>query len=118
MKKNTLIIFSLIIFNSFLLNSCTNSNICKNYVENVFRKQNYDLKIIDKYSYDRYYRIIGISKNGQKDTTEEGAVRDDLFKQAEIGDTLLKESGKLELYLKKRDTIIEYPCYCNGKRIE
>ena len=110
------IIFTLIIL-ELLIHSCNNPD-CRKIVEKVFRKQHYKLKIIGKYSYTRYYRIIGVNEFGKIDTTQEIAIESDLYERAKRGDSLFKDSGKLELYLKKKDSLIEFPCYCFGKRIE
>jgi hypothetical protein len=119
-KKN-IIIFSVFIINGFIYCSCVDyntSNIYKDYIENDFRNQEYNLIITNKYTENRHYRIVGINKNDLIDTTEKEAIDRDLYELAKIGDTLLKDSGKVEMYLKQKDTIIEFPCYCDGKRIE
>jgi uncharacterized lipoprotein YehR (DUF1307 family) len=109
--------FFFILMLCFLLTACFDSNICQDYVNNNLRKQKINMVVTNKYKEDRYYRIIGVNKKGIIDTTEEQAVEIKLFLQAEIGDTLIKEIGKVDIYLKKKDTTIEYPCHCDGKRI-
>ncbi|WP_243348931.1 hypothetical protein [Parabacteroides sp. FAFU027] len=79
-----------------LFTACNNPT-CKDYVENDFRKQSYNIVILEKYQDTRYYRIIGVDKLGNLDTTEECAIQKDLYEKAMLGDTLKKERCKLEM---------------------
>lgn len=41
-----------------------------------------------------------------------------IYDSVEIGDTLLKELGKTDLVLIKKDTVLVFPLYCSGKLVE
>lgn len=109
MKKIIFRLFVLAIV--FFCFSC--NNYCKSYLENVFRPLDYKMVVTGKYIDTRFYMVIGRDTSGVIDTTEENAIDKDVYGLIEIGDTLFKEKGKLELYLIKRDTTLVFPNFCD-----
>ena len=95
----------------FFCFSCDDS--CKYYLENVFRPLDYKIVVTGKYIDTRFYRVIGREPSGVIDTTEENVIDKDVYAVIEIGDTLFKEKGKLELYLIKKDTTLVFPNFCD-----
>ncbi len=100
-----LISLQLIIF------SC--DDICKQYLEKTFRPLSYNMVVTRKYIDTKFYRIIGKDSSGIIDTTEEGAIDGDVYEQIEIGDTIFKKKGNLDIILIKKDTVITFPNFCN-----
>jgi len=99
-----------------MFSQCTN-NQCYDYYNTTFREKEYKFCIKNKNRINRYYIINGIARNNQTEQFKESGYRE-VFDKAEINDTLLKHKGNTEVYLIKPDTVLVFPCYCNGKLIE
>ena len=103
-KKDTTLIFPLYIHGEEV--EITTDDIKKAIV-----KKNYCFKITKKQKQNNKFIIFkGIEKSGEKADFEEPEFWD-VFNTAEIGDTLLKELGKTEIKIIKKDTVLVFPIY-------
>ncbi|NVN95612.1 MAG: hypothetical protein HXX18_10065 [Bacteroidetes bacterium] len=105
--KYSLGIASLVLF----AYSCT--NVCQECLEKKFRPLEYNMVVTGKYIDVKFYKAIGREASGKIDTTEESALFQDIYNIIEIGDTLRKEKGKLDVYIIKKDTTYVFPYFCN-----
>ncbi|WP_162628049.1 hypothetical protein [Arcticibacterium luteifluviistationis] len=110
-------IIVLLTLSIFFLNSCFSETSCNDYAE-VFR--NDELKIIYQKKGIGPYRvsIVGLDP----DTLEEVIFKSNDYtwisnvkRKWEKGDTIIKRKGVLEFELHKRDTVLYFPLYCQGK---
>lgn len=92
---------------------------CKVYAIKEFRPKHHHFTITDKGpSDDRYVIMAGRGLDNKPDTFREVGFKD-LLDSAKIGDVLLKESGKTEVSLIRKDSTRKlFPCYCDGVRIK
>jgi len=90
---------------------------CQEFVERDFRKKEYDLIILGKDYSTRDVIFYGRNVSGKLDTFKETGYGD-IYNAANIGDSIKKQKGKTIIYLVKKDTIIEFPCYCGQTKIE
>jgi hypothetical protein len=102
-------------FALFLSTSCENT--CTMYVEKYHRNLNLHFCLSEKKEKDRYFIFIGTNSSGQTEIFESEGWSD-MYKMAEIGDSIRKDSTKNNILLIKHDTVINYPCYCNGRVYE
>lgn len=88
---------------------------CQKYANNEFRAKHNNFTITNKYlSKSRFVNLTGVGLDNKPDTfTEVGYY--DLLDSAKIGDVLLKESGKTEVFLIRKDSVrLLFPCICDG----
>lgn len=116
MKGKTLIkILGVLIFSYFLL-SC-DDQICIKYANNTLRPKSFSFKVEKKYRDGRDIIIEGYGNNGTYETFKEPGFYD-LYHAVDVGDSIKKVSGKLNVVLIKNNKVIDYPCYCYGEIIE
>lgn len=90
---------------------------CKDFIERDFRPKEYHFVILKKDFSTRNIIFYGKNEFGNLDTFSEcGWVN--LYEAANIGDSIKKQKGKTIIYLIKKDTVIEFPCYCGQERID
>ncbi len=90
---------------------------CQEFVERDFRPKVYNLIILEKDYSTRNVIFFGKDESGILDTFEESGY-DDLYDKADLGDSVKKQKGKTLIYLVKKDTVLEFPCYCGQTKIE
>lgn len=92
------------------------SNICMESYEK-FRPKSYYFKAQKKYlQNDKIFIIEGSNPNGTHESFREVDFRD-LYDLTDIGDTIMKKAGSLNVLLIKRDTTIVIKAFCNGQEL-
>jgi len=90
---------------------------CQELIERNFRNKEYNLIILGKDYNTRDIIFYGRDISGKLDTFVEGGFKD-IYDVASIGDSIKKQKGKTTVYLVKKDTVLEFPCYCGQSKIE
>ncbi len=89
---------------------------CVDFAED-YRPKQYKLVVEQKEYENRYLVISGKDSLGQKAVFKEVGYHD-LYNVADKGDTLIKEKGRLEVIIVKRDTSFVFTYECDGRRVE
>jgi len=108
-KKDTTLVFPLIIGGKTIEITCED---VKTSIVNYY----YCFKVSKKQRQikeDQYIILKGISKYGEKIYFSEPEFWD-VYNSVEIGDSVVKEIGKTEIKLIKKDTVLVFPMYCDG----
>jgi hypothetical protein len=107
-KKDTTLIFPLYIHGEEV-------EITTDDVKNAIVKKGYRFKITKKQKQNNKFIIFkGIENSGKKADFEEPEFWD-VFNSVEIGDTLVKELGKTEIKIIKKDTVLIFHLYGDVK---
>ncbi len=104
-------IYILIILSLFFI-KCSTCDDIKKHVQGL----NCKFKVHEKYR-GQYIKIKGFDTLNKVVEFEEGEFWG-IFDSIEINDTLLKELGKTELVLIKKDTTLVFPLKCRGKVVK
>lgn len=104
------------IFTCIFFIGCQN---CREYVNKEFRPKRHHFTITNKYlTNSRFVTIVGTGSDNKPDTFREVGYYD-LLDSAEIGECLLKEHGKTDVILIRKDSSsLVFPCICDGRVIE
>jgi len=90
---------------------------CIQSAEEFRQKRNY-FQVEKKYTRGgRYYTLTGNGIDNKPDTFSESGFGE-MYESVGVGDTLLKELGKTQVVLIKKDSSLVYPYSCDGKIIE
>ncbi|PZF71870.1 hypothetical protein [Taibaiella soli] len=94
--------------------SCNNS--CESYNNNIVRSREYNFTIDSLFRDPKNHTVptIVYTQNGKKRLLGLFDI-DDLYNAAEVGDSVSKASGQLEYKLFKKDTILSFYPFCDGK---
>lgn len=97
------------------LNSCID---CSPYGDGEFRQKHNYFVVEKKYMREgKFHTITGFGIDHKPDTfSEVGHLN--VFNSAQIGDTLLKATGKTEVVLIRGDSQLLFPFICDGKEIK
>jgi hypothetical protein len=102
-----------IILCTLIFTSCINT--CED-VKKYSMTISYSFKVTEK-SRDKYIKFKGFDKNNNPIEFEEGEFWD-IYNSVEIGDSIVKQLGKTEMILIKKDTTLVFPLMCKGKIVE
>jgi hypothetical protein len=101
----------IIILVGFVCYSCTTCEDVKRYCMSL----SCSLKVTKKFR-DRGINFIGYDKNNHEVEFSDFE-HWDIYDYAEIGDSVVKELGKPEIKLVKKDTTMVFPLVCHGRAI-
>jgi hypothetical protein len=90
-----------------------NNRTCEDYANN-FRKEKYLFCIKKKYLENRFEVFEGINQKGELEIFHKTKIIN-LFKAAEIGDTIRKDYGTTKVILCKKMRTDTFPMTCRGK---
>ena len=107
MKKIILVIFNIVFFMG-----CYNCDDVKKHCETLSCR----FKVSEK-SRDKYIDFKGFDKKNNIVDFEEFEYWN-IYDSVELGDSLIKELGKSEIKLIKKDTILVFPLMCEGRVVE
>jgi len=112
------VIFCLLIFSSFFLNSCEKVNCDK--LAKTYLDDNCNIIVLNMpISQSRHnFYIVGKSNLTNIDTIydEENRWFCQLYKYIKHGDTIIKKRGELVFSIHSKDTVFNFTWECNGKK--